>query len=317
MNGIAVLGSILVDHINDIQKYPSVGELTKIISIKDATGGCVPNVAIDLKRLSPSLRVIAGGKVGRDGDGKFAIDTLESEGIETSAVRIGEGRTSFTEVMSEVGGQRTFFTHPGASDDFGFDDVDFDSLDVSMLHLGYYLLLKKVDEGDGERILREAKARGIKTSIDLVSENSDRYSAIIPSLKYTDNLIINEMEAGKLAGIEPTRDNLAEIGEKLLSYGVGERVIIHMKELGIVVTRNGVTVMPSFDLPAGFIKGTTGAGDAFCSGALLAIYEGKSDEEILRYASVSALGALSEADAVSGMKTISELEKIAEGLARM
>lgn len=316
MNGIAVLGSILVDHINDIRKYPSAGELTKIISIKDATGGCVPNVAIDLKRLSPSLRVIAGGKVGRDADGKFAVDTLAAEGVETSAVRVGDGRTSFTEVMSEIGGQRTFFTHPGASDDFGFDDVDFDSLGVRMLHLGYYLLLKKVDEGDGERILAEAKARGIKTSIDLVSENSDRYSMIIPSLKYTDNLIINEIEAGKLAGIEPTGDNLVKIGEKLLSYGVGERVIIHMKDLGIVVSRNGVTAMPSFELPRGFIKGTTGAGDAFCSGALLAIYEGRSDEEILEYASISAIGALSAPDAVSGMATAEELKKLTYGLER-
>lgn len=317
MKGIAVAGSILVDRINDIEKYPAVGELTKIISIKAATGGCVPNVAIDLKRLSPELPVYAIGKVGRDADGDFAREMLSSEGVDVSGITFGDGRTSFTEVMSEVGGQRTFFTHPGTSDDFGYSDIDFDSLGVKMLHLGYYLLLKKVDEGEGERILAEAQRRGIITSIDLVSENSDRYAAIIPSLKYTDNLIINELEAGKLAGIEPVAENLSEIANKLLSYGVRERVIIHMKELGIVATREGITVLPSFSLPAGFIKGTTGAGDAFCAGALLAIHEGLSDEDILKYATVSALGALSEADAVSGMKTMAELEACSGELERI
>lgn len=316
MNGIAVAGSILIDRINDIEKYPRAGELTKILSVKPATGGCVPNVAIDLKRLSPELKVKALGKVGRDSDGELARRTLEAEGIDTSGFTESDERTSFTEVMSEIGGQRTFFTYPGASDEFGYSDVCFDALDVKMLHLGYYLLLKKVDAGDGERILKEAVKRGIKTSIDLVSENSDRYSAILPSLKYTDNLIVNELEAGKLTGIEPTHENLEKIAKRLLELGVRERVIIHEKELGILVSERGTTVLGSFELPRGFIKGTTGAGDAFCAGALLAIHDAKSDREILEYATVSALGALSEADAVSGMATLEELKKLTTGLKR-
>ncbi len=317
MSGIAIAGNILIDRINEIDRYPGAGELTKIRSITPATGGCVPNVAIDLKRLMPALSVLAVGKVGRDEDGELARRVLSSEGVDVSGITTGDERTSFTEVMSVVGGQRTFFTYPGASDDFGLSDIDFDALDADMLHLGYYLLLKKVDEGDGELILKEAKARGIRTSIDLVSENSDRYAKVIPSLKYTDNLIINELEAGKLTGIEPTQDNLEIIAKKLLALGVRERVIIHEKSLGIVVSERGTTTLTSFNLPKGFIKGTTGAGDAFCAGALLAIHEGKSDEEILEYATLSALGALSEADAVSGMKTLSELREIAKNLDKM
>ncbi|MBR7116463.1 MAG: carbohydrate kinase family protein [Clostridia bacterium] len=316
MKGIAVAGSILIDRINDIEKYPEAGELTKILAIKSATGGCVPNVAIDLKRLMPELDVLAIGKVGKDADGILAKDILSAEGVDVSGITEGDERTSFTEVMSEVGGQRTFFTYPGASDDFGYSDIDFESLDCKMLHLGYYLLLKKVDGGDGELILKEAKRRGITTSIDLVSENSDRYSVIIPSLKYTDNLIINELEAGKLTGIDPSDDNLEAIAKRLMELGVRERVIIHKKELGILLSERGLTVIGSYELPGGFIKGTTGAGDAFCAGALLGIYENKSDREILELATLSALGALSAPDAVSGMSTVEELQKLTKGLGR-
>ena len=316
MRGIAIAGSILVDRINEIEKYPTSGELTKILSVKLATGGCVPNVAIDMKRLCPDLPVYAIGRVGKDTDGEFATSVLEEYGVDVSGIKLADEKTSFTEVMSEVGGQRTFFTYPGASADFGICDFDFDSAEYDMLHLGYFLLLDRIDAGEGELVLKEAKARDIKTSIDLVSENSDRYSLVIPCLKYVDNLIINEMEAGKLTGIEPTKDNLVAIARALLDMGVNERVIIHEKSLGIVVTKDKVCSLGSFELPSGFIKGTTGAGDAFCAGALLGIYEGKCDEEILRLATISAVGALSMADAISGMREFSELEELTKDFRR-
>ncbi|MBQ4322741.1 MAG: hypothetical protein IJC19_02240, partial [Clostridia bacterium] len=73
--------------------------------------------------------------------------------------------------------------------------------------------------GDGLKILQEAKARGIETSIDLVSENSDRYSLVVSCLPYVDNLIINELEAAKICGMEPSEENLPRIAEKLLEMG--------------------------------------------------------------------------------------------------
>ena len=312
MAGIAVAGSILVDKINEISAYPAVGELTQIRSVKRAVGGCVPNVAIDLKTLSPETDIYAIGKVGADDEKAFLLQELGSRGIDLTGIRVSrEERTSFTEVMSIVGGQRTFFTYPGASADFGLSDINFENFAADMLHLGYFLLLDKVDNGDGEKILEKAKSQGIKTSIDLVSENSDRYKLVIPCLKYTDNVIINESEAGKIAGIEPTRENLKAIAEKIMSYGIGERVIIHMPALSVCLSKSGeYTESPSYSLPAGFIKGTTGAGDAFCAGALLGIYLGKSDKEILEISAKAAVGALSAADAVSGMKSLSELDAL-------
>ena len=310
MNGIAIAGSILVDKINEIKAYPQAGELTQIQSVMQAVGGCVPNVGIDIKRMHPDLTVKAVGKIGKDADGEFVNDTLANNGVLIGDVRTCDDKTSFTEVMSVKGGQRTFFTYAGASAQFGFDDFDFDSLQVKMLHLGYFLLLDKIDAGDGLRVLQEAKARGIKTSIDLVSENSNRYALVLPCLPYVDNLIINEVEAGALTGIEPKAENLREIAEKLMSYGVKERVIIHMPDVGVCLSKNGLTVLPSLDLPKGFIKGTTGAGDAFCAGALIGIYEDESDENILRRASLAAAAALSETDAISGMKDEKTIEKL-------
>ncbi len=308
--GIAVGGSILVDHIHEIGAYPTAGELTKIRVTGRAIGGCVPNVAADLRLLEPCLRVEALGKIGKDADGAYVTETLAAYGVGTGGITAACDRTSFTEVMSVTGGQRTFFNYPGASADFGYADIDWDTLDTAMLHLGYFLLLDRIDAGDGERILREAKKRGIRTSIDLVSENSDRYRAVIPALRYTDNLIINETEAGRLADMEPTSENLAAIARRIKNYGVSERVIIHMPDRGISCSDCGISVVPSYELPHGFIKGTTGAGDAFCAAALLGIYEGADDESVLSFASAAAAAALSTKDAVSGMRPRADITEL-------
>ncbi len=316
MKGIAVAGSILVDKINEINAYPTAGELTKILRTSLAVGGCVPNVAVDLKRMDGNLEVKAIGRIGNDGEGAYVVKTLQENGVNCDGIKVVDDKTSFTDVMSVVGGERTFFTYAGANAEFGIDDFDFDNLPVKMLHLGYFLLLDKVDDGDGLKILKAAQEKGIKTSIDLVSENSNRYQSLLPCLEYVDNVIINEVEGGKIAGIEPKNENLRAIAEKIKSYGVKERVIIHAPKFGVCLSGDGFTVVPSYQLPDGFIKGTTGAGDAFCAASLMGIYNEATDEEILSFASAAAVSALSQADAVSGVTSAEEIKRFCKQFER-
>ena len=315
-SGIAVAGSILVDSINEISAYPQAGELTKIKSVQKSVGGCVPNVAIDLKRICPELTVKAVGKIGADENGEYVKEVLLESGVDIENVSVGKDKTSFTEVMSVTGGQRTFFTYPGASADFGVNDVPMSALNVKMLHLGYFLLLDKIDKGDGELLLKKAKENGVKTSIDLVSENSDRYKLVLPCLKYVDNLIINEVEAGKLCNMDPRKDNLLEIAKMLKMKGVCERVIIHTPDFGLCYSDKEVRAVCSYELPDGYIQGATGAGDAFCAGALYGIYQNKTDQEILEFASSAAVAALSKADATGGLCTEQEIKELCKGLKR-
>lgn len=308
--GITIAGSVLVDKIYEINAYPLCGELTQIVKADCAAGGCVPNVAVDLKKIAPELCVQAIGKIGEDAEGNFALEYMKNSGVDVREIAVtGKARTSFTEVMSVTGGQRTFFTYPGASADFGYEDIDFEQFHAKLLHLGYFLLLEKVDQGDGIRILKKAKEMGIDTSIDLVSENSERYALVLPCLPYTDYLIINEVEAGKLTGVEPKDENLEKIARKLKEYGVKQKVIIHKPELAVCLSDEGYTVVGSYELPADYIQGTTGAGDAFCAGTLLGIYEGWKDKELLEFASACAVMALSRPDATSGLTEEREIRK--------
>lgn len=309
--GIAVAGTIIVDTINSIHEFPSKGELAHISSVSKATGGCVPNVAADLKQIDKDLAVSAIGCIGNDDDGNLVRQVLESYGVDTSRVKTVPMQTDFTQVMSVVGGQRTFFTYSGTSAKFGIEDMDFSELNSKILHLGYFLLLKKIDEGDGLKILKKAKESGLMTSIDLVSENSDKYKNVIPCLSYTDYLIVNELEGGRIAGMDCAEANIPAVAKQLLKLGVREKVIIHFAHGSVCASKDGrITSLGSFILPEGFIKGTTGAGDAFCSGALYGIYNGLSDDQILEYGTVCATMALSTQDAVSGVTDIESAKKL-------
>ena len=69
------------------------------------------------------------------------------------------------------------------------------------------LLLDALDERDtrfgtkAARLLAAAQAAGVKTSVDVVSEDSDRFPKIVrPALKHVDYCILNEIEASKTTG---------------------------------------------------------------------------------------------------------------------
>ncbi|MBQ7234959.1 MAG: carbohydrate kinase family protein [Kiritimatiellae bacterium] len=309
MRKIVTAGSILVDKINEIAAYPKAGELAQIRARSRVPGGLVPNTGCDIRILDPSIPVAAFGAVGDDDDGRFAVAELNRRRLDTSGVVVKPTATSFTDVMSVPGGERTFFTFPGASAEWGYDDFPFGLVSSGdIVLMGYFLLLEKVDGGDGLRILRELKSRGASTAIDLVTGNADRSALVRECLPCVDNLVVNEIEAARLAGIE---GDLKEVAARLLMLGVQERVVIHMPEKGVSLLKDGTwTEVEAVAIPEGFIKGKTGAGDAFCAGCLVGIFNGLAEKEILELGALAAVGALSAPGATEGMRTIAELRQL-------
>ena len=312
MRKIVVAGSILVDRINTIDAYPRAGELAQIRSASRVPGGLVPNTGRDIRILAPEVPVAAFGMVGDDDDGRFATDAMAQSGMDVAGVVATRGApTAFTDVMSVAGGERTFFTCPGASAQWGYDDFPFERVSPGdIVLLGYFLLLEKVDAGDGRRILGRLKSIGAKTAIDLVTENSDRYGLVRECLPDVDFLIVNETEAAHVAGAADPSD-LASVAKALVALGVRERVVIHHPRGAVSLTRDGVwTERRALELPDGFIRGKTGAGDAFCAGALVGIFKDLPGAEILDLGSLAAVGALSAPGATEGMRSVAELRRL-------
>ncbi len=316
---ICVAGNIIVDILYPITGYPKKGQLTTITDgITRTTGGAVCNVAMDLTILAPDMKISALGVVGDDADGDFAIENMKAKGIDTSLVK-RDGKTSFTAVMADTStNERTFFQYRGANAAFGEDTFDWNDIDCDLIHVGYILLLDELDREDEEygtkmaRLLANAKKRGIKTSIDVVSESGERFKRLVPpALKYTDYCIINEVETEATTGIK-LRDeggrlmieNMKPALEKLHEMGVSTWAVIHAPEGGFGVDECGNYYEHGrLNYPDGHIKGTVGAGDAFCAGVLCAAEKGMNLDEAIFLGTCSAVASLSKPGATEGMTT--------------
>lgn len=313
---------MLVDVIKHIDNYPAKGRLCRIGKVLRSVGGCVPNTGIVLKMLAPeSMQVSAVAKIGRDENGRFITDVLQGYGIDTSGIVTDENLpTSFTDVMTLPDGERTFFSAEGANAALCEEDIRPEKLDCDLFHIGYLLLLKTLDSADGTcgtrmaGLLKKIRGRGIQTSIDVVSTEDKRFrEVILPSLPYCDHVIVNEIEAGNIAGIplrengELLYENLRPVCEKIRQYGVNNTVTIHCPELGCSLDKNGrFSLVPSLALPAEYIVGAVGAGDAFCAGMLYSFLFGMSAEEGLRLASCVAACNLHSSDSIGGARSLKD-----------
>ncbi len=314
--GIAIAGNMLCDVVKTIECYPEVGMLSDISHISQSVGGCVPNTAIDLAKIDSALPISAIGKVGNDDYGKFIINQLGKYGIDNSAVTFSNGTpTSFSDVMNLPTGERTFFHFRGANAEFSPEDIDIKRLNCDILHIGYLLLLDCFDQEDNDygtvmaRFLHSVQKSGIKTSIDVVSSSTLSFEKIIkPSLKYCDYVILNEIECCSIWGISPYKNGcldqnaIKQAMNLVMNEGVGEKVIVHCKAAGFSLDKTGTfTTVPSLDIPGEEIKGSVGAGDAFCAASLYGIYNNFTDKEILEFASSAAACNLFSENSVDGM----------------
>ncbi|MGN1078476.1 MAG: carbohydrate kinase family protein [Candidatus Gallimonas sp.] len=317
---VGVAGNILLDVVKRIECWPQRGMLVNINGVSHAIGGCVGNTAIDLKRLDKELNVRVFGRIGQDEYGDFVLRVMREEGLDVSpVVRSEKLPTSFTDVMTLPDGERTFFHARGANAEFTEEDVGGERCDL--FHLGYLLLLDELDKEDEKygtkaaRLLARMRASGAETSIDLVSAQTGRFRSVVtPALEYCDHVVINEIEGGMLTDIpprdgagKPVAENLEKICARLFELGVKKSVVIHCPELSCAMDKAGnFSLLPSLNLPKGYIAGSVGAGDAFCAGMLYSFACGLSLDEGMRIASCAAACNLSATDSISGARGLAD-----------
>jgi len=200
---------------------------------------------------------------GVDAAGRWLEERLREADVDCQFVQMLAGPTAATVGVFHPDGRRQLFHHPGVNVDAEF----FLPPGFDHLHLANPFALPFVRR-HAPALLREAKAQGMATSMDLGWDRLGEWGRVVnPCLSYTDLLFANAAEA-------------AEVPGPYLCPAIVKRGAAGCAVEGVAV--------PGFAVPA---VDSTGAGDCFCGGFLAARARGESVREAAQVA--NAVGALS------------------------
>jgi sugar/nucleoside kinase (ribokinase family) len=320
--GILAGGNWIVDRLKVIDTYPREEALANILAESVGNGGSPFNLLVDLARLGARFPLAGIGLIGADAEGEWIVGHCRTHGIDARQVRVHPGApTSYTDVMTvRDTGRRTFFHQRGANALLDDGHFDFAASRARHFHLGYLLLLDRLDQPDGDfgtvaaRTLARARAAGFTTSIDVVSEDSERFVQVVwPALPHVDYCLLNDFELERTTGLRVRGEMGIDVGsvhlaaQRLLEAGVRGWVIVHFPEGAAALGRDGCFhVRGSLRVPPTEIVSTVGAGDAFAAGVLLAVHEGAPMESALQYGVCVATACLQGAGASDGVGALQE-----------
>jgi sugar/nucleoside kinase (ribokinase family) len=298
-SGILAGGNWIVDKLKFVDFYPQQDSLASILSETVGNGGSPFNILVDLAKMDIGIPLEGAGLIGEDDNGRWIEERCAQHKIDTRQLRRTDRKsTSYTDVMTvKSTGRRTFFHQRGTNALLDVGDFDFALTQARIFHLGYLLLLDRLDEPDakwGTRaayVLHLAREAGLKTSLDVVSEDSQRFPQIVlPTLKQVDYALLNDFEAERTTGQHIRRDGeidfamLEQASIQMLDSGVREWVIVHFPEGSSAMGPDRkLHTVKSLSIPASEIVSTVGAGDAFAAGVLYGLHEGVPIETALTY----------------------------------
>jgi len=328
-SGVLCAGAWCIDRNMIIDHWPAEETVSKILS-QSRHGGCSShNMATALRRLGATFRVEAIGLVGDDEDGHLLEQICDQNGVDRRHLESRPGISTAVSyaMIAKRTGKRSFFYSPGAHAVQTPDDFDFSNSIARILHLGMPGVHDIMDEpwkGDASgwvTILKRAQAHGLRANIELVSIDPGRIHDLVePLLPYLDTFIVNDLEAGAVAGMVTVRAGTTDIAAcrqaaaRILAHSALSLVAIHFPGGAIVQTRDGRTFdHPSVAVPQSAVVSSNGAGDCFAAGLLYGIHEGWPLERSVKLAHAAAATSLRSAETTGSVVQWQQCLRLADG----
>lgn len=107
---LTVVGSINIDLVARVARLPRPGETVGGAEFKRIPGGKGANQAVAAARLGATVRFV--GRVGAD---TFALDAVEAEGVDVTAVSRDDGESGVALIFIDAEGENVIVVAPGAN----------------------------------------------------------------------------------------------------------------------------------------------------------------------------------------------------------
>jgi len=302
---VVCLGIFVADALGrPIDKFPAFGRLVLFDRLELHTGGCASNTAMGLAKLG--VKVAAIGRVGQDGFGDFILGRLKECGINITGVkRDEEASTSFTFVSIASDGERAFLHTLGANARLSLEDVDMELIKgAQILHIAGSFLMPGIDGEPTARLLVEARAAGVITSLDTAYNDRlpDWLSVLQPSIPHIDYFLPSLEEARRIAGLKGPE----EVARFFLDRGVGVVGLKMGLDGAYVASKNEEVHVPIYQVET---VDTTGAGDAFVAGFLKGVLEGWPLVECAKLGNATSALVVGAIGTTAGLRNFEETLK--------
>jgi sugar/nucleoside kinase (ribokinase family) len=266
---VACVGTYIVDVLGrPVSELPR-GQVSSLLEeIRMTPAGTAGGTSVDLARLG--AEVIAVGAIGRDRVGDFLVSALLGEGIDASYLVPKEGvQTSATMLPIHPDGSRPAWHVPGANSTFSLDDVAWDALSTcDAVHLGGLTALPGIDGAPAGEILAHARGHGALTTADFLGVRGEAPAEqLARCLPHVDILMPNEAEALAASG----ESDVSLAAQRLRSLGASRVIVKRGADGCLILDDDGERTLPTRQVP---VVDTTGCGDAFCAGVIVATCAG-------------------------------------------
>ena len=300
-NRIVVVGSSNTDMIIKVPHVPVPGETIIGGTFSTAAGGKGANQAVAAVRAGGDVTFVA--RVGEDMFGQKAKDGFVKDNINVDHVLNDKDAPSGVALIF-VGedGENSIAVASGANANLSPSDVEAASDAISSADILVMQLETPLETVQKAAMI--ASENGVKVILNPAPacELSDDI------LSHVSILTPNESEAELLTGIKvESEKDAAAAADALMAKGI-ETVVVTMGAKGaFVVTADSKELIGGFSVKA---VDATAAGDVFNGTLAVAMAEGKSLEDAVRFANAAAALSVTKLGAQPSAPTRQEIEKL-------
>lgn len=300
MKKCAVIGSINMDMVLSVPRFPVAGETLTGGNFQTVPGGKGANQAVALGRLGAPVRM--AGRVGDDAFGRRYLDHFRQNGVDVRAVDAVAGTaTGVADILVNAAGENCIVIAPGAN---GLCDLEWlDRALEATADCEIFLLQLEIPLDTVAEAVRQLRKMGKTILLDpapAVPLSEDVLSAV-------DFLTPNETELKAVTSGLPEDAGIEERVRHLV--GGSGRVVVHKRgaDGAYIGTRDGIEHVPGFSVRA---VDTTAAGDTFNAGLAAGLAMGWPLRDAVRLANAAGALAVTAYGAQEGMPSLEQAQAL-------
>lgn len=254
----AVVGSINMDMILNMDKVPECGENLTGTSYGYACGGKGANQATALARLGAKTKMT--GKVADDANGRKLVDNLIRNGIDVSGVSTAGSQTGLAAILVDGEGKNRIVVYEGAN-------AEIDPAEAaSSINGSLDLLLVQFETQ--EDVVVDCVNKAIVENVVTVIDCGPAKPFALEKMQGATIITPNESETKALTGIFPADENsILEASKILIERSKAKYAVLKLGDRGCSVWDGSILkILPAY--PSKVVD-TTAAGDCFTAAMAL------------------------------------------------